>query len=219
MKSPDSPHDNQEDRMDIHLNFINMSNDTNNSSVVIFGQNVATTFGDLPVAWKVIENCGQGDNHPFRYPMGWQISASDSWGNYTPRLGAYPGDGFEMNLTMSGDTLSLSRPSTRPTSIELRNALPQGAINGQIYKDGRLYAAKTGIAPGQKAEFEFKPTLWIGGVSQVTQGEVMNSAIVSRVNTELSLLGIAGADIVMSGGGPGPNAPAFQFTLQNIVMV
>jgi hypothetical protein len=46
----------------------------------------------------------------------------------------------------------------------------------------------------------------------------MNSAIISSVNTELSLLGIASADIVMRGGGPGAGSTAFQFDFDNVVM-
>jgi hypothetical protein len=102
--------------------------------------------------------------------------------------------------------------------VQLRNDLQKGAINATIYKDGRNLATKTSVAPGQKAVFEFKPTIWIGAVSQVVEGQVMNSAIMSDVNTELSLLGIASADIVMTGGGPGTNSTAFTFNLENVVM-
>jgi hypothetical protein len=35
------------------------------------------------------------------------------------------------------------------------------------------------------------------------QGRMMNSPIISQINSELSLLGISSADIVMTGGGPG----------------
>ena len=44
------------------------------------------------------------------------------------------------------------------------------------------------------------------------------SAVVSNINTEISLLGIASADIVMTGGGPGANSTPFAFSLQNVVM-
>jgi len=64
----------------IKLNFINRSSDTNNSSVVIFQQNVAENFEELAIAWKVIENCGRLDNHPFTYQMGFDVSGSDSYG-------------------------------------------------------------------------------------------------------------------------------------------
>ena len=52
----------------------------------------------------------------------------------------------------------------------------------------------------------------------MVEGQPLNAAIVSSVNTEISLLGIASADIVMTGGGAGPGAKPFVFTLQNVVM-
>src|SRR5688572_16641662 len=205
--------------MDIQLNFINQSADVNESQIVIFQKNVATGYSEHAVAWTVIQYCGHGDNHPFVYPMTMQVSTSDSYGNYEPQLNAQPGDAFQVTLTGSGDTLSKApTPATSPTEVQVENNLAQGAINAHIYKDGRLLATKTSLAPGQMAAFEFQPTIWIGAVSEVVQGQVMNSAIVDQVNTELSLLGIASADIVMTGGGPGATATPFQFTLQNIVL-
>jgi hypothetical protein len=117
----------------------------------------------------------------------------------------------------SGDVLKLTGQASSPSEIEVRNALQQGSINAGIYKSGKLYAQETDVAPQQKAVFQFKPTIWIGVVSQAVAGEVMNSAIVSSVNTELSLLGIASADIVMTGGGAGPSATPFMFNLANVV--
>lgn len=204
--------------MDIQLNFINNSNDLNNSDVVIFQKNVASNFDELAVAWTVIRYCGQGDNHPFTYPLSQTVAASDSWGNYTPQLNAQPGQLFQMVRTPSGDKLTPGGSGTSSREIQVLNSLPQGSINPCIYKAGRLLATKTSVAPDQKAVFEFKPTIWIGVVSQVEQGHVMNSAILSSINTEISLLGIASADIVMTGGGSGPNARPFAFNLENVVM-
>ena len=203
--------------MNIQLNFINHSNDANNSEVVIFARNVAANFAETAVAWTVIQNCGQGDNHPFVYPMATQVGVSDSWGNFTPQLNAANGQQFSMVLELSGDVLRESGSGASPNEIEVLNNLPKGAIDAGIYKSGKLYAQETTIAPQQKAVFQFKPTIWIGVVSQAVQGEVMNSAIVSEINTEISLLGIASADIVMTGGGPGAESTPFEFTLQNVV--
>ncbi|WP_423606323.1 hypothetical protein [Sphingomonas sp. MS122] len=203
---------------EVALNFINHSNDVNNSQVVIFAKNIATSFDELAVAWRVIQNCGQGWNHPFVYPMGQTIGASDSWGNFTPQTDAPAGQAFAVQRAASGDQLVAHGPATAPNEIQLLNALPQGAVSANIFKDGKLFATRTGIAPQQKAVFQFKPTIWIGVVSQVEQGSVMNAAILSDVNTEISLLGIASADIVMTGGGAGPNALPFSFSLQNVVM-
>lgn len=204
--------------MDIQLNFINNSNDANKSEIVIFQKNVATNFDEIAVAWRVIQFCGQGDNHPFTFPMEMKVAASDSYGNYTPQESAQPGQLFSMSLTNSGDRLLQTGASTSSTEVQVLNALSRGAINANIYKNGALLATKTSIAPQQKAVFQFKPTIWIGVASQVVQGQVMNSAIVSNVNTELSLLGISSANIVMTGGGPGRDSSPFTFRLENVVM-
>ncbi len=201
----------------IKLNFINRSADANNSNVVIFQQNVAEDFGELAIAWTVIKNCGRLDNHPFLYPMLFQVSASDSHGNYTPQEDAYDGQAYEMVKDTSGDVLNLmSEPSTSPNEVEVRNNLSKGSINANIYKDGKLLAAKTNLAPAQKAVFEFHPRIYIGVVSQIVEGQVMNSAIIQTINTEINLFGISNADIVMTGGGPGASSTAFDFSLQNI---
>lgn len=201
----------------IKLNFVNLSNDANNSKVVIFQKNVATSFDELAIAWKVIENCGVGDNHPFTYSLEMKVSASDSYGNYTPQLLAYPGQAFEMKRSQSGDILAKANTaSASPKDVEVRNSLTQGSINASIYRDGRLLALKTNIVPLEKAVFQFKPTIWIGIASEVEEGEVMNSAVLSLVNTEISLLGIASADIVMSGGGVGTASQPYSFSLANV---
>lgn len=203
--------------MDIKLNFINDSNDVNNSEVVVFGKNAAAGFDETALAWLVIQNCGQGDHHPFAYPMTSQVGASDSFGNYTPLLDAANGQQFLVVRDTSGDVLKLSTErAVSSKQIEVLNALQAGAINAGIYKSGKLYAQVTSVAPQHKAVFQFQPTIWIGVVSQAVEGEVMNSAIVSSVNTELSLLGIASADIVMTGGGAGSSATPFMFTLANV---
>ena len=203
--------------MDIKLNFINQSNDANNSEIVIFQKNAATNLGEIAVAWHVIKNCGQGDNHPFVYPMSMAVGASDSFGNYTPHLPASSGQLFAMTRAKSGDQLSFVG-ETNPGELQVENRLLTGAIDAMIYKAGSLFAKKTNIAPGQLAAFQFRPTLWIGVVSQFEQGQVMNEAIMSTIDTEFSLLGIASADIVMTGGGSGPDAKPFEFHLENIMM-
>ena len=201
----------------IKLNFINKSNDTNNSSIVIFQQNVAENFGEIAIAWKVIKNCGRLDNHPFTFPMNFQVSASDSYGNYTPQLAADNGQAFEMIRDTSGDVLQLSKvPATNPNEVEVRNNLTSGTIAANCYKDGKLLAAKIGLAPGQKAVFEFQPTIYIGAPSQIEEGDFIDTAMTSQINTPLNLLGIISADIVMTGGGPGSGANQFYFSLENV---
>jgi len=204
--------------MDIELNVINHSNDANNPDIVIFQRNIANDFDEEAVAWKVIQNLGHGWNHPFRYASQLMVSAGDAYGNHTPQLSADDGQAFEMQRDASGDILRIAGESASPKEIAVRNNLETDDISAGIRRSGSLLSVATEVAPGQISVFQFKPVIFIGVVSQIEEGQVMNSAIVSEINTEISLLGIASADIVMTGGGPGPNSKPFEFTVQNVVM-
>lgn len=197
----------------IKLNFINQSQDANNSSVVIFQQNVATDFDELVVAWKVIQHCGQDDNHPFVFPLEVEGNIGDSYGNYTPKMGLSNGALYSAVYSQSGMKLIHNGSATSSKEIQVRNDLSKGLINANVYRGEKLLATKTQVSQMQKAYFEFNPSIWIGVVSGVEEGYQMNSAIVKEINTELSLLGIQSADIVMTGGGTKP----FKFELANIV--
>ena len=206
--------------MPIMLNFINRSYDPRNAKIVIFQKNEAAGLDEPPVAWRVIEHRDVSHNHPFRFPMSMAVGTSDSWGNHTPQIPAQNGAMYHVELTSSGDTLSYCGPATSNREVQVRNDLAKGAINAGIYKEGRLLAIKTNIAPGQKAAFEFRPNIWIGAAPQVTEGDLLDPAILSEINTELSLVAVASADIVMTGGGPGPGTGTepFTFHLENIQM-
>lgn len=201
----------------IKLNFINRSDDTNNNSVVVFQKNIAESANQNAVAWKVISNCGRLCNHPFKYPLNFQVCYSDPFGNFKPKLTAFEGQAFEAVRGTSGDVLQLAAASSlNPREVEIRNNLPMGSIDARCYRDNKLVAIKNAVSPGQKAIFGFHPTLYIGVVSQIEEGEVMSPELVAQANTEINLFGILSADIVMTGGGPGRGATPFLFRLENI---
>lgn len=203
--------------MGINLTIFNQSNDVNNSDIVILQKNVATNLGELVVAWKVIQNLAIGNYHPLVYDETVTINAIDAWGNFTPRLAAVVGQQYSMYQASSGSKLERTGMSASPNELEIRNQLPMGSITANVYRSERLVAQKTLVAPQQKAVFSFQTIIWIGAIAQVEEGKAINSAILSDINTELSLIGIKSADIVMRGGGGGPQATAFTFSLENIV--
>jgi len=203
---------------DIKLNFINKSNDQNNSEILIFQKNVTTGASEIAVAWQVLKNLGQNWHHVVNYPSAVSVAAADEEGNASDLHAAENGQTWSVIQTSSGHQVKYNGPAESPQCVEINNDLPQGAIEAQIYKDGKLLAVTQGVHPGQKAVFEFKPTIWVGVASEVSEGDVIDSAIISDINTEISLLGIASADIVMTGGGSGQSATPFTFTLQNVVM-
>ncbi|AFE07159.1 hypothetical protein COCOR_06838 [Corallococcus coralloides DSM 2259] len=200
----------------INLTIVNESNDSNNSSICIFQKNVSTDFNEIAVAWRVFTDLGQNWSNDFTYSYDLEVNVSDSYGNKSPTTGVSPGDLWGVSRQGSGDQLQRVGGSVSNEEVQVRNDRAQGAVNVNCIRDGKLLASKTTVAPGQKAVFKFKPSIFIGVVSQVQEGQILDSAIISDINTELSLLGISSAEIVMKGGGPGVSSQPFSFSLRNV---
>lgn len=200
--------------MDIQLTFRNQSN-SSNTNVVIYQQNMASRAGNFAVAWQVIANSVPGSSFPFAFSPNLTVSAADGFGNFTPHVPASSGQLFSVSQTTSGNVLTLTGPAVNKASIQVRNGLQIGNINANLYRNNLLLATKTAIAPGQKAVFQFVPTIWIGFMTQVTQGQIINAAILQSINTQLALTGLASADIIMTGGGVGTTTQLIKFTLAN----
>ena len=201
--------------MDIKLNFINNSNDVNNSQIVIFQKNIAGPNAPA-VAWKVIQNCGQGSNHPFVFPSALSVNVIDSHGNHTAPQPAETGMMFMIKLGPSGHVLA-PEGGAPDREVHVANGLERGAITANLYKGGKLLASQPWVYPQQRSAFRFDPTLWVGAVSQIEEGAEMNQAILDSITTPFPVLGMVSADIVMSGGGPGTEAMPLTFELANII--
>jgi hypothetical protein len=203
--------------MNITLNFINNSNDTNPNGVVIFQQNVATAVPEVRVAWVVFHNPAPGVAYPFQYALTSTAAASDAYGNTTSQLSAPNGTRFDMVSSVIGNQLRLSdQQASSPRMVEIYNELPAGGINVMIYNSGLLLAQTTNIIPGQKAAFAFEPTFYLSLVNGIQQGEILDTTITANPDFQFSVLGIRSADIVMTGGGSGAGAAPYLFTLQNV---
>ena len=201
------------------LNFINKTENQNNFDVLFFQKNIALDNDENAVAWKVIKNCTAGSNHLFTFPREILVSVSDSLETeiITPTL-ALDGQILRIYKDNSGYQLSSYDSGAKGKDIEIRNELISESINIKIYKDGRVLSVKVGVLIEQKAIFQFNSNLWLGVVHGFQEGQVLNSAIRSRINTELNLSGIASADIVMTDMGPGARS-IYVFDLENIVYV
>jgi hypothetical protein len=114
-----------------------------------------------------------------------------------------------------GALLTKMREVGDPNMVTVLNELQVGAIDIAVFKDDRQIALRTGISPGAESTFEVMPYLYIGTCVDVEEGDVMNLDTISGDRCKLNLLGVKSADIVMSGGGAGPNATAFVFRLDS----
>lgn len=197
---------------DIQLRFVNNSQETNNPDIGVFCSSAAQ--GDTVIVWTLIRNCGIGDYHPFVYSADTEVSASDSDGNYTPRLASAPGDTFAMQPTASGNELLFTGNQSGSQEIVVTNDLPDGPITVYMYRSGRAFAGKPNIVPQSRALFEFRPAIYIAEVTTVLQEGILPTAVVAQLPTEINLLGISSADIVMTGGGTRP----LEYSLANVVM-
>ncbi|MGK4568582.1 hypothetical protein [Flavobacterium sp. 3HN19-14] len=102
--------------MEIQLNLISLANE-DNLEVVIMQKNYADNYSELAVAWKVIKVLGPGDNHPFVFPLIFQVSASDAWATIRrrPRLMA------ERHLKLYGQYQAMRCSITGLPSIQKKS--------------------------------------------------------------------------------------------------
>ncbi|WP_447727819.1 hypothetical protein [Sphingomonas koreensis] len=203
--------------MDIQLNFINRSDDTNNSRILIFGKNPETSLDEIAKAWIAIPALKPNTTHAVLYTAETGLTVQDSYGNFTPMQPATPGEHFRVVAGEGGHLVEPAITVGPADQITLANDLMQGAVNACLYKDGHLYLSERNVVPGQTAAFRLRPVIWLAVASETDPDAGSDSAILSSVATEISLLGLASADVVMTGGGSGANAEPLDFTLENIV--
>jgi hypothetical protein len=183
--------------------------------IVMFQKNVTPAGRDTILAWKVIENCGYGNCHPFEYSESIEIAAGDGYGNYSPKLPAVEGNHFAVTPLFVGRKVTPQGPSARADSISVENGLPRGAISFNAFRNGRLLWKTPPMAPRQTALFRFEPTLWVTLAAEAREGENLSASAVAA-GAMLRLRGIGSADIMMTGGGQGPNSAPIDFTLENV---
>lgn len=197
----------------IRLRVVNNSND-NSLPILIFQKNVGSSFDETSTAWIFTENLNQSEIFSFTFGSELRISATDQFGNTTPALLATPGNQYTIIDSGTGAEI-VTGFSSSMRDIEFRNQLNE-TVTANIYRSNKLLASKP-ILPEQTAIFQFRPTIWIGVAAGLTEGQELDSSILSSINTELGLLGIASADIVMTGGGVGPSATPISFSFENII--
>lgn len=201
----------------VKLRFVNNSNNNSNQDVVIFQKNEAYCLDELAIPWRVIRCFSKGDVHLFGFTNDMEISASDSYGNFSNQIdGVEHGQQFSVYKEDAEPEIAHVGKAPIENEIHVRNDRAVGSIDAHIFRDGKKLAVRDNVAPAQNAVFRFEPTVWVGVVSQVQEGHTLNSAILSQVDKSFNLKGIASADIVMTGGGPGINSTPFHFELENV---
>lgn len=201
----------------IQLRLINDTDDFENNVCVIMQKNLLTAPTASPTAWQLIANLAPGEAHSFTF-SDLSLLVSDRNGNLTKDIPAHEGMAYQMEkdpgmLVLKGDALE-------PDQIDVLNP-PDEGIGGGIYvlckRSGNLLASVFPVQLGQTASFKFDSNIFLGVITmedaqkKLSHFHVLSPDLLPYIDTEISLLGISSADIVMSGG-PG----AFTFTLENV---
>jgi hypothetical protein len=205
--------------MDTRLNFLSRSPASRDSVIVLFQKNARSVPGSSEIAWKTIRHCGFGYSHPVAFPASLEICTGDAYGNYSPRIRVADGDHFSVVPTHLGGKLAFRRRSPGRDGVEVCNDLRRGAVDLNVFRDSRLLWRRRSLPPQQRTVFSFPPSLWIGAIAGARQGEPLDPHAAGAPSTLLSLRGVASADIVMTGGGAGPDAAPITFSLENAKMV
>ncbi len=197
---------------DIRLNFINNSDDQNNSQIVIFQKNSGIT----PIAWQVIEHAGKGWHHPFVYSETYSLEVEDDFGNFSNMVAAEPGQQWKAIAGPTGHELVMTDEPTQRRGIEVMNDISYSPIRAHLYRSGKKVASVFLPPGGARYVFEFQPTITIAVMHNAKEGIWLPEQTEEWHEAEISLLGIVSADIVMTGGGSGDDAAPIVFTVQNI---
>ncbi|MFM2059040.1 MAG: hypothetical protein RLY71_3425 [Pseudomonadota bacterium] len=200
--------------MNVQLNYVNASLGTD-IDVVVFQQGFTSNPNDPVFPWIVIKHCGRNCYHPFEYGPATYLSIGDEYGNYSSLKEVMPGQTWAVEATHNGRRLNMIGDQRHSRELQVQNDRPSGAINVCLFRNKRIVARKTAVAPRQMAVFDMSvQTIWFAAASDVKMDQPLPKFIVSEAR-EFALPGIASADIVMGGGGAEP----YCFTLENVMPV
>lgn len=195
------------DTNSITLNFMNKTS-TPSINVVLLQKNI-NVAETTAMAWTTIPFSNIGDNVKINYSPNLQIQFVSQSGNISEKITAAAGNKF---LASGTNTIALNGNAGLPSDIELENTTGS-TIAILIYRNGKVIYRKDSITNGQTVVVELKPTFFADINKDISQGEIIEAGDLANFNTEISLIGIASSDVIVSGGGTDP----YQFSLDNVV--
>lgn len=198
--------------MKTELTFINRSYDVSRSDIVIFQPNEAARGIQCPIAWKVIKRCPVDWSHPFIFSSELHVGIRDRERNFSPRVPVNPGTLVCVSHRPSGSVALDLEKAEHPVGIYVENRLEAAGCDVEIYRDGRLLSHYQALKPRARAAFRFGHRIFVAAVSGINEGDPLRTSDLHWLTlTQLDLLGVTSTDIVMTGGGYGPDATPLRF--------
>lgn len=200
------------------IKFINRSNDTEIKDIVIYQKNeTLMSHTEIPIAWKVIKNCGVNQSYSFAFDSSLEVSLGDFMGNYKTSVRIEEGKVFEIVQGNFGAELKRTERKTQdPFEFVVLNGLRNESFNVSCMRNQRIVAEVDNIYPNESAFFQVSDVICISLGPDVEEGKAISYALMNNMMAQFNLSQIGSADIVMTGGGEGEGAQPLRFSMENV---
>lgn len=190
---------------------VNSTNDSTPKKIIIILKSVAGSFDESGVqAWKTLMFNGSANELKyFNFSGEYTIKAE----GISHGIEAVRGKRYQVN--QAGTGLELLGNASSVNEYQFKNNTSNN-LTVSILKDKNKIETTT-VTPNQIKAWQFNTTFWIAAFSTDTDTSGSIEELLPEVNTQINLMGVRSADVVMTGGGAGPSAQPISFSLQNIV--
>ncbi len=196
------------------FNIIDNSNDNFDKKVVLFIANEDAGEVDYTLPWMTFIVNLDNDNENRFNPFGSNTIETTIGLSSSAPIMATNGYNYERkgaNLVVVGSSGSGSAFKVTNTNSDVSKFLEVTIRrNGSRIEVVPIHPSGYGYSSGYYS-FSYIPTIFIA----VT--DTGSNPTLADTNTEISLFGVAGADLVITGGGVGPSATPYSISLANIV--
>lgn len=201
------------------LKVINLSDNARPQSIIFFQKNCANANRDNSIiAWHVINQLSYDHCCEVDFSNKLFASISDYYGNHKPQINLQPGHLYKITEETNQTSFVESGLGSHPLEIQVENTLNQGAYDINIFRSDKLLSRHSSLIPKAKAFFQFKYIIWAGILPRVKEGDTISISDIELRTTfqQFYLIGIKKAELILVGGGPGPESTPFTFHLTNI---
>ena len=184
--------------MSIYTLTIKNSSASSPESFVIFQENEKGPR-DYATVWKVFRPFDNGMTHQFEFSNDFEIAFKDSWGNFTARRKVEYGKQYAIVVCPEGSKIVEKETITENLDcFEMKNDFTTGSVDCMVYRNGLLFAEAKELDPNKKAEFSFKPNIYIGKASGLKDGDPIKTDDTNF--TLFNMEGVKSAEIIYTEG-------------------
>jgi hypothetical protein len=178
--------------MNITLNFINRSSDTNNSSVVIFQADPRSTGEAVAAPVHAFDGFVPGSRQSVQLVQSWTLVIEIDGLPELPSAPVTPSRSYALEL-VGGRAVLADQAATAPGTLALHNTLAGRVIVAALYRNGTLAMPGIAVEPGRTVTVRLPLLFWVASHPLSPAGAANAQSV-----TALSLDGADEADVIAS---------------------